>query len=202
MNRTVEGHVFVLSGPSGVGKDSVLDALARRGTRLGRVITAVTRAPRPTERDGVDYHFLTRAAFDDLVATGGLLEWADYVGSPRGTPLFSLAETLERGQDAVLKIDVEGFRQVRRRLPEVISIFLLPPDEAALERRLHARGDVTPEEARRRLERARHEIAASDEYDYRIVNVEGEIAATADRLAQIIASERARVPPRRVVLSR
>ena len=165
MPERVSGLVFVLSGPSGVGKDAILARLAERGLGLRRVVTAVTRPPRPGEVEGVDYYFMSRERFAEEVARGGLLEWADYVGSPRGTPLFGLIETLRRGDDAVLKIDVDGFRKVKRRLPEVISIFVLPPDLASLSRRLQERGDVP-----------------------------------ADEVAAIVEVERARVPPRRVVL--
>jgi len=198
--ETVSGLVFVLSGPSGVGKDALVARLQARNLGLRRVVTAVTRPPRPGEVEGVDYYFLARERFAEEVARGGLLEWAEYVGSPRGTPVFALARTLRGGDDAVLKIDVDGFRQVRRRLPEVISIFVLPPDLDVLERRLLTRGDVPDDEARRRLEQAHVELAALEEYDYRVVNHEGRLNQAVDELAAIVTAERLRVRPRRVVL--
>ncbi|HEV8633434.1 MAG TPA: guanylate kinase [Chloroflexota bacterium] len=200
MPETVSGLVFVLSGPSGVGKDMLVARLTERNLGLRRVVTAVTRPPRPGEVEGVDYYFLTRERFEQEVARGGFLEWAEYVGSPRGTPLFALVRTLRRGDDAILKIDLDGFRKVKRRLPDVISIFILPPDLAVLERRLRGRGDVPADEVRRRLEQARAELAAADEYDYRVVNRDGQLDRAVDEVAAIVAAERARVPPRRVVI--
>jgi guanylate kinase len=198
---TVSGLVFVLSGPSGVGKDVIAARLQERALGIRRVVTAVTRPPRPGEVEGVDYYFLTRERFADEVERGGLLEWAEYVGSPRGTPLFSLVGTLRGGEDALLKIDVDGFRKVKRRLPEVISIFVLPPDFDVLERRLFGRGDVSREEAERRLEQARVEMAALGEYDYRVVNHDGQLDRAVDEVAAIVAAERLRVRPRRVVIA-
>jgi guanylate kinase len=191
-----KGLVFVLSGPSGVGKDTVLDALVRRAFPFGRVVTAVTREPRPSEVEGIDYHFLPAEEFLRLADAGEFLEWTEYVGSPRGTPLFALRETLARGHDAVLKIDVEGFRKVRRRLPNAIGMFLAPPSFEALESRIRARQDTPPDEMARRLERARHEMLAMPEFDYRVVNNENEVERAADEIAAIMLAERARIEPR------
>src|SRR5213076_2356066 len=116
--------------------------------------------------------------------------------SPRGTPLDSLRETLAQGQDALLKIDVEGFRKVRQRLPNAIGIFLAPPSFEALEGRIRARQDTPLDEMARRLERARHEMLALPDYDYRVVNDENESEKAADEVAAIVVSERARIKPR------
>jgi guanylate kinase len=194
------GLIFVLSGPSGVGKDTVLEALLRRGFPIGRVVTAVTRPPRPSEREGVDYHFLDRHRFLDLVEAGEFLEWTEYVASPRGTPLFALRETLARGRDALLKIDVEGFRKVKQRLPNAIGIFLAPPSFDLLEARIRRRSDTPLDEMARRLERARHEMLALPDYDYRVVNDEDRSEQAADEVAAIVIAERARVKPRVTVL--
>ena len=193
---TVAGLVFVLSGPSGVGKDTVLDALLRRGFPLGRVVTAVTREPRPGEVEGVDYHFMAREHFLGLATEGEFLEWTEYVASPRGTPLQSLRDTLAGGDDALLKIDVEGFRKVRQRLPNAIGIFLAPPSYEALEARIRARQDTPLDEMARRLERARHEMLAMPDYDYRVVNHEGLSERAVDEVASIVVAERARIHPR------
>src|SRR5204863_1686733 len=134
--------------------------------------------------------------FMQMVAAGELLEWADFVGSPRGAPLWSLERTLRRGQDAILKIDVEGARQVRARLPAAITIFLEPPNLQTLLQRMAARGHDDPAEMQRRLKRAEDEMAAAPSYGYRVVNREGELERAVDEVAGIIAAERARVPPR------
>src|ERR671932_496680 len=102
MSEPARGLVFVLSGPAGVGKDAVLARLLERGVAIGRVVTAITRPPRPNEVEGRDYYFVSRRRFEEMVAAGELLEWAEYVGSPRGTPIWSLEETLRRGRDAIL----------------------------------------------------------------------------------------------------
>jgi guanylate kinase len=201
MSGPARGLVFVLSGPAGVGKDAVLARLLERGVEVGRVVTAVTRPPRPNEVEGRDYYFVSRERFTEMVAAGDLLEWADYVGSPRGTPLWSLEQTLRRGRDALLKIDVDGARQVRARLPEAITIFLEPPNLQTLLQRMATRGHDDPAEMQRRLARAEEEVAVGPSYDYRIVNREGELDRAVDEVAGIIAAERARVPPRVVELA-
>ena len=194
------GLVFVLSGPAGVGKDAVLARLLEQGVTLGRVVTAITRPPRPDEVEGRDYYFVSRERFMKMVEAGELLEWAEYVGSPRGAPVWSLERTLRQGRDALLKIDVEGARQVRARLPDAITIFLEPPNLQTLLQRMAVRGHDDPAEIQRRLRRAEEEMAVAPAYDYRIVNREGELEQTVDEVAGIIAAERARVPPRVVEL--
>jgi guanylate kinase len=198
--ETVSGLLFVLSGPSGVGKDALAERLVRKVPRLRRVVTAVTRPPRPSEEHAVDYYFLSREEFQAEVERGGLLEWADFVGSPRGTPRFGVIEVLRQGDDALLKIEIDGCRKVKALLPDAVTIFLAPPDLATLERRLRVRGDVPAEEAERRMARARVELAAAEEYDYRVVNHERRLDEAVDEVAAIVAAERARNPPRRVVL--
>src|SRR5918911_589844 len=194
------GLVFVLSGPAGVGKDAVLARLLERGVKIGRVVTAITRPPRPSEVEGRDYYFVSRERFMEMIAAGELLEWADYVGSPRGAPIWSLKRTLRRGRDAILKIDVDGARQVRARLPQAITIFLEPPNLQTLLQRMAVRGHDDPAEMERRLRRAEEELAVGPSYDYRVVNREGELERAVDEVAGIIAAERARVPPRVVEL--
>jgi guanylate kinase len=200
IDAAVSGLLFVLSGPSGVGKDALAGRLLEKVPRLRRVVTAVTRPPRPSEVAGVDYHFLSRDEFMREVARGGLLEWADYVGSPRGTPLFGLVDVLAGGDDALLKIELDGARKVKAALPEAITILLLPPDRATLERRINLRGDVPPDEVDRRMARADVELAAAPEYDYCVVNYEGRLEDAVEEVAAIVAVERARQPPRRVVV--
>ncbi|HEY3110294.1 MAG TPA: guanylate kinase [Chloroflexota bacterium] len=200
MSEPARGLVFVLSGPAGVGKDAVLARLLERGVEIGRVVTAITRPPRPGEVEGRDYYFVTRERFMEMVAAGELLEWADYVGSPRGAPVWSLEQTLRRGRDAILKIDVEGARQVRARLPAAITIFLEPPNLQTLLQRMAVRGHDDRAEIQRRLRRAEEEMALAPSYDYRVVNREGELERAVGEVEAIIAAERARVPPRIVEL--
>jgi guanylate kinase len=200
VSAPARGLVFVLSGPAGVGKDAVLARLLERGVDLGRVVTAITRPPRPNEVEGRDYYFVSKERFRQMVEAGELLEWADFVGSPRGTPLASLRRTLSGGHDAILKIDVDGARQVRARLPAAITIFLEPPNLQTLLQRMATRGHDDPAEMQRRLRRAEEEMAAAPSYDYRVVNREGELEGAVDEVAGIIAAERARTPPRIVEL--
>jgi guanylate kinase len=195
-----EPRIIILSSPSGTGKDTVLRALRRRPLALRVVVTCTTRPRRPEERDGVDYRFVSRQAFERLREQGELLEHAEYAGHQYGTPKEELRAAFARGEDALLKIEVQGAAQVKRLFPQAVMIFLAPPDLEELERRLEARGDSDPDDRRRRLERARHELAAIPEYDYLVINHAGRVEQAADQLAQIILAERCRigVPPVRL----
>jgi guanylate kinase len=162
--------VFVITGPSGVGKGTLIRTLRERVPELELSVSATTRRPRPGESDGVDYHFLTDAEFEDRVSQGHFVEHADYAGRRYGT----LREELERrgsGETPVLlEIEVQGARQVRRAMPEATQVFIAPPSEEALRTRLVGRGTDSPEEVARRLETAREELAAQDEFSHIVVN--------------------------------
>jgi len=160
----------VLSGPSGVGKGTVVAALAKRVPQLWVSVSVTTRMPRPGEIEGVNYHFVSDAEFDRLIRAGELLEHASYGGARYGTPRRPVEERLATGRPALLEIDLQGARQVRAVLPDAFCVFLAPPSWDELVRRLTHRGTEDPAVARRRLDRARIELAAEDEFDVVVVN--------------------------------
>lgn len=172
-------RLFVLAGPSGVGKGTVVNALRKMYPQVKVAISATTRAPRPGERDGVDYYFLSEARFDELLAADGFLEWAQVHGQARyGTLRSEVAAHSSRGEDVILEIDLAGARQIRRTHPDAHFIFLLPPSQHALEERLRGRGTEGETEVARRLETAKTELAAAKEFEYQIVNNHPEQAAS------------------------
>ena len=187
-----EGRLFVLSGPSGVGKDAVIERLKARPGRPGErdrhfVVTATTRPARPGERDGVDYVFMSVDEFSELVASDGLLEWANVYGNFYGSPKSQVANALERGQDVVLKIDVQGAASVKRLYPDATLIFLEPPDAATLESRLRTRNTESGEALRVKLDSARSELREASRFDHRVVNRDGELDEAAKAIEEIMS---------------
>ena len=183
--------LVVLTGPSGAGKDSVLDELKKLpGRPYAFAITATTRPPRPAERDGVDYHFVSREQFQRMVDNGDLLEHAIVYGQEKGLPKAQVREQLESGRDVLVRTDVQGARYIKSVAPGTVTIFIAPPSDAELERRLRSRGGDTDEQVELRLETARQEIAAAGEFDYVVVN--DDLAASAAEIERIIAEERSR----------
>ena len=167
----MSGDVTVISGPTAVGKGMVVQALKARYPEVWVSVSATTRPPRPTEVDGVHYHFVSNADFDVLVATDGLLEWATVHGRDRyGTPSAPVEAAVERGERVILEIDLQGARQVRQRLPGARLVFIAPPNWAELVNRLVGRGTETAEQRERRLRTAQVELAAADEFDHVVVN--------------------------------
>lgn len=167
----MSGDVTVISGPTAVGKGTVVQALKARHPEVWVSVSATTRPPRPTEIDGVHYHFVSNADFDELVATDGLLEWATVHGRDRyGTPSAPVEAAVERGERVILEIDLQGARQVRQRLPGARLVFIAPPNWAELVNRLVGRGTETAEQRERRLRTAQVELAAADEFDHVVVN--------------------------------
>jgi guanylate kinase len=169
---TAAGRVVVLSGPSAVGKSTVVRCLRERIPDLYFSVSATTRAPRPGEVDGVDYHFVTPEEFHRLIETDALLEWADIHGGLHrsGTPAAPVRDAASAGQPVLIEVDLAGARAVKAAMPEAVAVFLAPPDWETLEARLSGRGTESREVMRRRLATARAELAAADDFDEVVVN--------------------------------
>jgi guanylate kinase len=183
------GKLFVLAGPSGVGKGTIVRELVSRDPEgLSLSVSVTTRAPRPGEVDGVDYFFVDDDAFDRMIRAGELLEWAEIVGHRSGTPRGFVEDRLAAGRDVVLEIDVVGASQVRERVPGSVVIFVDPPSMEELERRLRGRGTETEERIRLRLETANWELEQREWFDHVIVNDDLERASS--QVAAIIDASR------------
>lgn len=167
---TAPGRLIVLSGPSGVGKTTVVRLLRQRAPQLWVSVSATTRFPRPGEADGVNYLFVTDDQFDRLVADGDLLEWAPYAGHRYGTPRGPVEAVRSAGTSVLLEIEIEGARQVRRAVPDAYLVFLAPPSRDVLVQRLTGRGTESDDVVAARLERADAELAAAEEFDEVVVN--------------------------------
>jgi guanylate kinase len=168
--RGGRGLLTVLSGPSGVGKSTVVAGLRRECPEIWLSVSATTRPPRPGEVDGREYHFVSDAEFDAMLASGAFLEWARFSGNRYGTPRAPVEEKLAAGIPALLEIDLAGARQVRLAVPDALLVFLSPPSWPELVRRLTGRGTEAPELVERRLAAARVELAAETEFDVTLVN--------------------------------
>ncbi|MBV9023874.1 MAG: guanylate kinase [Streptomycetaceae bacterium] len=170
-------RLTVLSGPSGVGKSTVVAHMRTVHPEVWVSVSATTRKPRPGERPGVQYHFVDDDEFDKLIANGELLEWAEFAGNRYGTPRCAVLERLDAGEPVLLEIDLQGARLVRQSLPDAQLVFLAPPSWDELVRRLTGRGTESPEVIERRLEAARVELAAESEFDTTLVNTSVEDVA-------------------------
>lgn len=184
------GLLFIVSAPSGTGKTTLVERLVQILPNLRMSRSYTSRPARPGERSGVDYNFITRAAFDEMVRRREFLEWADVFGNCYGTSAVDTEQLLADGQDVVLVIDVQGARQVRQRAIDHTAIFVLPPSFQVLEQRLRGRSQDTEEQMQRRLATARAEVGSYGEYDYVVVN--DQLESTVVRLQEIIAAERSR----------
>jgi guanylate kinase len=178
----------VISGPSGVGKGTVVRALLEAQSDLRFAVSYTTREPRPGEVDGVHYRFVDEDTFDAIADAGGFLEWAEMFGHRSGTPAADVEAARGAGDDVLLEVDVQGARSVRERVPDAVLIFLQPPSEEELERRLRARGTEQGEELELRLTEARREMGAAPEFDHVVVNDTVE-RAVQEVLAIITASK-------------
>ncbi|MBC6433670.1 guanylate kinase [Nostoc sp. HG1] len=170
------GRLIVLTGPSGVGKGTLMRSLLKRYPELYYSVSVTTRSPRPGEIDGKDYYFISRSKFEQLLAEGEFLEWAEFAGNYYGTPREAVLNQINFGKLVVLEIELKGARQIRASFPSAFSIFILPPSFDELEKRIRDRAQDSEEAIARRLLRAQEEIQAADEFDIKIVNDDFETA--------------------------
>lgn len=170
------GNLFVISGPSGAGKGTLVARLLQEVSDAWVSVSATTRAPREGEVDGISYHFKTREEFMQLVDEGGLLEWAEFAGNCYGTPRASVEEQMAQGKQVILEIEVQGAFQIREKMPKAHLVFIEPPSLEVLEERLRGRGTETEDAIQRRLQTAELELSRKMEYDVRLVNDDLEIA--------------------------
>jgi guanylate kinase len=198
--------LVIISGPSGVGKDTIIDVMREREARTGRtgerhyVVTVTTRAPRNGEVDGVDYHFVTRQEFLRIWAARGFLEANEVHGNWYGSPRDQVRTALASGKDAILKIDVQGAQVVKEQVTEALLIFVIPPSLETLFSRLRSRATESADELEIRQRNAAIELARQDDYDHVVVNETGQVERTAQQIDEIIRLEHELHPDRRIVL--
>jgi guanylate kinase len=185
---TSNGLLLILSGPSGTGKGTVVKSLLAGSPGIRLSVSATTRAPRPGEKDGKDYFFLAREKFQKMDKAGKMLESAEYCGNGYGTPLEPIEKWTSKGQDVILEIEVQGGAQVKKKRPDAVGIFILPPSLKELEQRLRSRGTESDEVIRGRLQAARKEISQAAYYDYVVINDTVESAAA--QIRAIITAEK------------
>ncbi len=193
-NKKLPGIPFVLSGPSGCGKGTIVKELLKKySDTFALSVSATTRAPRVGEVDGVHYYFITKEEFERRIEDQQILEYTSYCGNYYGTPKKELYERTVSGINVILEIEVEGAMNVRRLCPEAVLIYVLPPDAETLEARLRGRGTNTEEDIVNRLATAREEIRYLPDYDYIVINEDNGAQAAAEEIVNIIASEQHRV---------
>ena len=190
----MKGKLFAISGPSGVGKNSVLNRVMQLRDRVQYSVSATSRPMRPGEIDGKSYYFVTREQFEQMIAAGELLEHAEYVGNYYGTPLKPIQAALAAGTDVVMDVDVVGALNIKKRLPEAVLVFMAAPSMAEIRRRLASRGDVSPELMEKRMDRAKWEYSQAGQYDYLVVNDTVEHAA--QELLAIMTAEKCKMMDR------
>ena len=192
--------LVVISGPSGVGKDTVLQRMKDRGLPFHFVVTATTRAKRPNEIEGVDYFFVTQEEFERMIEEGELIEHALVYQDLKGIPKQQIREALASGSDAVMRVDVQGAETIRKLYPEALLIFLSTRTEDELVERLKRRRTEDPEELALRLKTARSEYEYLDIFDYCVINADSEAESAVDTILTIIEAEHHRTNPRRITL--
>jgi guanylate kinase len=194
------GLLVVLSGPSGAGKDAIISELQARGFPVTRIVTATTRAIRPGEVPGKDYHFLTAEEFAQWRQSGKLLEWAEVYGTPYGTPVEDVRRALAADETVLLKIDVQGAAQIKQKVPNAVFIFIGPGSFDELVQRLRRRGTESEGQYQRRVQQAREELGQLRSYDYLVINRQGDLARAVQQVEAIISAERLRVHRPAIVL--
>ena len=191
----MKGKLFAISGPSGVGKNSVLSRVMQLRDRVQYSISATSRPMRPGEIDGKSYYFVTRAQFEQMIAAGELLEHAEYVGNYYGTPLKPILTALEAGTDVVMDVDVVGALNIKKRLPEeAVLVFVTAPSFDVIRKRLVHRGDVAPGLMEERLERARWECSQAEHYDYIVIN--DDLKKASEEICAIMLAEKCKTMER------
>lgn len=198
--RSTDPLLVVISGPSGVGKDSIIDRLKAHGLSFHFAVTATTRPPRPDERNGADYFFLSNDEFTRMIDNGELLEHALVYNDYKGIPKAQVKDALASGKDVILRVDVQGAATVRKIAPDAVLIFVTIEDEADLIRRLTSRNTETLEDLNIRIAMAPEEIRRVDEFDYVIINNEDQLDVAVETILAIIRAEHHRVHPRKVSL--
>lgn len=193
-----EPLLVVISGPSGVGKDSVVKALKERNYPMHFVVTATSRPPRPGEVNGVDYFFMSKQEFEQMIASDELIEHSLVYNDYKGIPKRQIREALASGKDTILRVDVQGAIKVRKLCPEAVMIFILPHDADEWYRRLANRNTETPENLQRRLSAARDEMNQLDVFDYLVINAENCLDQAVESIIQILSAEHHRHPHRKI----
>ena len=191
--------VVVISGPSGVGKDVMIDRMIESG-RLGFhfTVTATTRDPRPGEKDGINHHFVSVDDFVNLIAADELLEWAQVYDNYYGVPKKQVRDALQQGNHVIMRVDVQGAKRLSEIIPEALLIFIIPPSLDVLRKHLEGRGVNSEEEMTKRLAAATEEISQASLFDFTVTNEEDELDVTVKNVVEIIESESMRIPPRNV----
>ncbi|MFZ2096779.1 MAG: guanylate kinase [Anaerolineales bacterium] len=195
-----EPLMIVISGPSGVGKDTIIQRMKERNLPFQFVVTATTRPPRPNEVDGRDYFFYSNDEFAEMIEKGELLEYAIVYNDYKGIPRAQVSEALASGKDVVMRLDVQGAATIRKLYPEALMIFLSSQDEAEMVNRLQERKTETPEGLKLRIVTARQEMTHLNSFDYVVINRELHLDETVDTIISIIVAEHHRVKPRKVTL--
>lgn len=186
-----KGLLFVISGPSGTGKGTVMKHLLETGEYFYSV-SATTRAPRNEDKEGVTYYFVTREQFEEKIAAGEMLEYAEYSGNYYGTPRFAVENALSEGKNVILEIETKGALQIREKMPEAILIFILPPDIETLRARLTGRGTESAEVIETRMSQVKREVSLLEHYDYAIVNENGKAEEAAKAIMNVASAEKLR----------
>lgn len=194
-----KGLAFIISGPSGSGKDTLLVELFKKCPEIRFSISSTTRNMRAGEKEGEKYNFISREKFEDMIKNDLLLEYNEYVGNYYGTPKMPVLEATDKGEDIMIEVDVNGAYNIRKKLPEAVSIFIMPPSFEELERRLSGRGTETTEVIKKRMESSLSEIKRANEYDYIVVNAD--IGVAVDDIISIIKSSHLKLEQQKYIIN-